>query len=600
MNRLRGLLVSSGLCFGLMAASALALPPVLERVPDNAAVALAIPAPQTLEKNLTALSTAIGAQFPLPTMKDLLTMGGMAKGVDDSKSLAIVLFAPKQPEKAEGHAPGAPEIVPPSEDDAVFLVPVTSYADLLQNFEAKPAGEGKVDTITLPDGSEGFAKDIGGGYAAIGSNKAIIESFTGKPGDQPFKARMGKAGEALADAADVVTVVNMDVLRPLAREGVEEMKKEAKGRLEALGQDADSQMAVANWIGETIVRDTRMVTSAIRIGTMGVSLDSVGAFNDGSYLAKVFATKGEATPLLSKLPIRPFLFAGAMDTSAPAVKQLFRDLISKTSIPGGENAAKVAAASIADFDGQSGVVGFPQGGALSGLLTSTVTFTKASDPAAALKTIKESVLVMNDQTIQGMTYKATITDAGAKVGDTPVDVWEWKISSDGSNQMAAQGMQMIFGSPTGASGFLAKSDTGVYRTFAKNSDLLGAALGVGKGTEALSTDAMLKQVGEQLPKSRVAEGYLGVKSLLDMVLPLATMAGVPVPADQIPEKLPPLGMSVSADSGAARLSLFVPAPVIKVGVAMGESFMQMQDDGMGGGEPAPADKGKSGAGQPKF
>jgi hypothetical protein len=286
------------------------------------------------------------------------------------------------------------------------------------------------------------------------------------------------------------------------------------------------------------------------------------------------------------------------------VKQFMKDMSSKTALPGGDEAAKIAAAAIANADGQAAVVGFPMGGALAGLLTATVGYTHAKDPAAALADIKNSVRVMDGVSQNGVTYKASIVEAGSKTpsgNEAAFDAWTVMMESDGSNQMATQSMAMIFGPQGGPAGYLAKTDTGVYRTFAKNSDLMNNALKVGKGVEPLSTDKVLLGVQEQMHKGRIAEAYIGTKSVLDMVLPFAAMAGVPVPADKVPEKLPPIGLAVASDQGAARLTIFMPAQVIKAGAALGESFVEMQEDGMNGGEDGDGERPKNeGTGQPRF
>lgn len=610
MNRLRCLLTCSGLSLGLLAATAQAIPPVLERVPDDAMMAVAIPAPTQLEKNIKALSVAIDQEFPLPSVKDMLSMGGFNTGVDETKSMGVVIFAPKKKDAK----PAAPGDKPkdeagddmdddfsdfePSEDNMIFLLPITSYAALLENFNAKPAGEGKVDAIETPTGEPGFVRDIGGGYAALGSKRELVESFTGKPGANPVKSRIGKAGEALADASDFVTIYNMDALRPLAEEGIKEARAAAKEQAEGMGQDIDKQMAVVNWMTDTIVRDTTFGVSGIKIGGSGISMDAVGQFKADSYLAKVFATKANSSALLKKVPGGRFLFAGAMDTSHAALKQLFLDINSRAVNPGGEDARKIAAANLELTDGTAGVVGFPEGGAIAGLLTSAVTFTQTKSPDVVLQNMKKNILAMNGHSEQGVTIKTQVKDP---TGENPFSTWSMTMESDADNEMMTQGMAFIFGPEGRPSGYMAKNDSGVFTTFARNSDLMNNALKVGNGVAPVSDDKLLLGTQEQLPANRIAEGYVGTKSILDLVLPFAAMAGVPVPADSVPEKLPPVGMALASDQGAARFSMFIPAQVIKTGVALGQGFSDMQDDGMNGGEDEPADKPKNGpTGQPRF
>jgi len=168
--------------------------------------------------------------------------------------------------------------------------------------------------------------------------------------------------------------------------------------------------------------------------------------------------------------------------------------------------------------------------------------------------------------------------------------------------MGAQAMQFMFGPQGGPGGYLAKGEGGVYRSYSRNSELMNRAIAAGKGGESLNSDPLIKYLQAKLPSTRVAEVYLGPRSLLDLVLPFAAMAGVPIGADKISEKLPPVGLSISAVDGAAQMSVFVPSEVAKTGFALAEAFEQMQNGGEDGdaGEAPAEGKKPAGAGQPKF
>lgn len=611
-SRVRGVLIACGVSLGLLNASALAIPAVLERVPDDAMIAVAVPAPQTLQKNLSALAKAIGTELPDVGVQDALGMAGFSAGVDPAKALAVIVMKPKeQPQgeaKPEGKAPGEAqrEIVEQIDQRTLLLLPITSFDEVLKGFDAKAAADGKATVIAMPTGEDGFIRDLGAGYAVVGSSRELVEAFTGKPGATPMKARMGVAGETLADASDIVTVVNMDVIRPLAREAMAEMEKQVKDQAEMMGQNPEAQLAAAKWLGEAFLRDTKFVTGGVKLSASGIGMDLVGTFNEGSYLATAIAGSGNATSLLSKLPAGPYLLAAALDTRTEGARRLFADLYAKTGAASGEKAITDASEKLyTQADGQAAVIGFPMGGALAGLLTSTVGFTASKDPAQALTNIRESVTVMNDKTIEGVNYKATYTPASGKPNEPAFDAWDMKIAlkdAEQAGQMGAQAMQFMFGPQGGPGGYLAKTEGGVYRTYSRNSELMNKALGAGKGGENLGGDQLIKDVQAKLPAGRVAEVYVGTKSLLDLVLPFAAMAGAPIGADKIPEKLPPVGLSISSVNGAAQMSVFVPAEVAKTGVVLGEAFQQMQNNA-GGDEmgEAPAERKKpSGAGQPKF
>jgi hypothetical protein len=616
--RVRSVLLACGL--GLCVFSpALAIPAVLERVPEDVMLAVAIPAPETLQKNLADLSKAIGEPVPDATIKDLLGMGGFTGGVDATKAIAMIVLKPeaKPAGKAdpaapkEGEAAGGGEALDPMavaetmEQRTLLLIPITSYEEMLAGFGAKPVGGGKADAITLPTGDDGFCRDIGNGYAVVGPTRALVESFTGKPGATPMAARMGKAGQTLADGSDIITLVNIEAVRPMAQDALKEFTAQAKDQAQMMGQNADAQLAMVQWLGDAVIRDTRFVTGGVKFSAAGVNMDLVASFNDDSYLGRALAGDGgNATALLSRLPAGPFLLAAALDTRSAGVRQFFSDLSTRSVAAEQQKVAQANTKLYTEADGQAAVVGFPMGGAISGLLTATVGFTAAKDPAAAVKNIRETVTVANDLSVEGVTYKTSWVEGGAKAGDKAFDVWDMKITmadAEQAGQMGAQAMQFMFGPQGGPGGYVAAAPGGVYRTYAKSTELMSRALGAAEG-QNLGADAAIKAVQANLPANRAAEIYLGSRPILDLVLPFAAMAGVPVGPDTIPEKISPVGLSIAPGSGTTQMSVFLPADVMKTGIALGQAFEQMQNDmqGDGMGEEGGEKNNRREGGQPKF
>ncbi len=624
MKRVQGLVAVCGMTLALSAA--MAVPPVVEKLPDNAMISVVIPSPVTLQKNLASLATAVDSPIPMMSVDDLLSMSGMGGGIDTGKSIAIVIYGPKdkpvdakkadkddkKDAKADPKADAKKDADADDEDDMaamqqglermVVLIPVTKYEDFLGNFGAKPAGEGKLDSFATPDGEDAFSKLLGDGYAVMGTDKELVEKFTGKPdAATSLKTRMGKSGEEITDSLDIMAIVNMDRLRPVAEKGIREMEKQAKDQLEAVGQEAqEKNLVVAKWIGETIVRDTQVIVSGFKFGSSGITMEANGAFKGESYLAKVFAGKGNAAALMNKLPSGNYLWAGAMDMNTPGIRTMMKDIISRTELPGGDKAKAAATKTMETTEGMAATIGFPVGGAFAGLLTNTVMFTQSKDPAAALKSFKDNLIAMDGQKMESVTYKTKYIDGASKAGETSIDAWETKFeAADGGEMPAemAQAMPFMFGPQGSPVGYVAKGQSGVYSTYAKNTELMTKALGAEKG-ENLSADAMLKQSQAMLPKDRIGEMYIGTKGILDLALPFAAMAGMTVPADKIPEKLPPIAGGLSSKDGSLRFTMVIPAPVIKTGVFLGMEAQKAMEAN-GGEEPAKA-KPDNGAGQPKF
>ncbi len=160
---------------------------------------------------------------------------------------------------------------------------------------------------------------------------------------------------------------------------------------------------------------------------------------------------------------------------------------------------------------------------------------------------------------------------------------------------------MVFGQAGGPSGYLARANGGLYQTLGRNQGLMNSALKVGDGGENFTSEKTLAKVSEQLPKNRVAELYIGVKSILESAIPLMAMAPNMNIDVEVPPSLPPIGVGIAGSDGGIRLGVYVPAPTLKTIVAVG---MQVQAAQMAGDAPDPdagkKNDAKKGAGQPRF
>ncbi len=615
--------IAGGLgALGMCLSSAWALPPVLDRVPAGAMVVMVVPSPDTLQKDLDALSTALEVPgVAIPKIEDLLMMGGITGGIDTSRSFAVVFMAPK-PEAAHagkeadadkdgkdakgGKAANGED----KDDDAgnakpddqfILLLPTGDYAAFVGNFNVKPSGG--VDTVTLQDADAQtmFVKNIGDGYAAMGANKELVEVFAGKAGNAPaLAASMGAAGTQLADASDFFVVVNMAAARPSAMKALEK----AAGGLEdspmgpAMGAMGSS--ALRHWMRDRIMNDTRTAVVGLKAGAMGLSLDLSVTFNDGSYLSNTFAGKGDTASLLGRLPNQPFLAAYALDSASPGMKQLQKDLAAKATEGKAEDekTPPIFPPKTDAVDGSAMAIGAPPGGLMGGLLVNTVWYVKTAKPEAYVDSVKATFAQMDKKSIGGMTFQSSYTPASTEIDGTKVDAWAIKMQSDpeadggGGGMGAAQGMALLFGPAGGPSGYISAVDGGVVQTFGKNSLLMGAAMKAAKGGESMASDKLLGQVSERLPANRLFEGYLGMKPIADAVLPFLAMAGVQADI-QVPETMPPVGLGLGSKDGAARIGVFVPTPVLKL---IAEIGMKVGGGHMG----APGGKPKDDTGQPKF
>ncbi len=599
----------AGLAFGLVAAAASAMPAVVDRVPEGAGLVVVVPTPAKVTEHVQALATA--AEFPLPpmTFEDLMMHGAPTTSLDTAKPFGLFIM-PDELNKEFGDP--VPVILVPVKDYKQFIADMREFGGTTEADSHDGVDEIMLDYETM------YSKDVGGGYAALSPEAdklALVVAEGGKGATAAFKEAARKSGNELSDSADVAFIFNVEPMRDAMRDALKEMREEIAASMPADAEANPFTGPLGDWLSETFVRDSRLVVAGLTLGASGVKGDAFLSFNDGSYLAKACATGGDSTSLLSRLPVQPYLFAMAADTSSQGCKQLLRDYLTKMQASMPADAAAMFPKEFADIDGYAAVVGSSPAAFMGGgLFTNTLAFTKTDNPEKIKDLCKSAIEAGNGKTINGMTYTTTYAAAATEVNGVKADEWSMKIAADpndatgmGAQQM--QAMAIFFGPAGGPAGYMAATKDGVYTTYGKNTLLLGAALDTaGKDGNTLAKDTVLKQIGDELPKHRVAEVYLGTKSIMEMVGPFMGMMGVQVDPAQI-AGLPPVGMGVATDDGAAHAGLFIPAPVIRVGAGIGMDMQQqmMGGPGMGGmddqqdwGDENPDENDDDGTGQPQF
>lgn len=575
MTRLSRSFTATAAMLALFAGAAQAVPPVLDKVPAEAALVVAIPSVDGLEKDLRTVAQWVG--FPLPFGVDqALASMGIEGGVNRTGSMALVLV-----DAPDMEAGGPPNIF--------MLIPTSDYGALIKGLGGTAGGA--VDTVTV-DGVEAFARSLGGGYAAISPVKETIEKLSADGGHTAkHKAFIGDAGDKLADSSDIVFIINGAKMRPLVKEGVREAMQNMKDQMAGMGGEAGLNTAAAEWLVNMVVNDTRAVVAGANIDGVGVSLDSVLAFNEGSKLAAVTSAGGNSAKLMSRLPAQPYLLSMSIDLAHAGLKKFIADMPKPAEPqPGSMDLPFLAEKT----DGLATMVGYAPGGIMAGLFSKAVTFTATSDPAAFIAETKKAMEEMKKAGVGEGTY----SEGAAEVAGTKVDTWEVRMSADADNPMAAQVMMLMFGAAGGPNGYTAKVPGGVIQTMSKSSDLMAAALAASKGESSLATDKLTQQVSDKLPKGRVAESYIGFKAILDSVIPLMTQFGGMQIKYETPQSLPPVGVALAPSGGSIQATLYVPAPVIKTTSEFVRAIYSA--GGARGGDPGDDAPPAKDSGQPKF
>jgi hypothetical protein len=592
-NRLGGLVALAGLALSLT--PALAMPPVMDRVPKDAVAAVTVANFDAFRKDLENLGTLM--QLPVQEgLKQFMPMGGMDKGLKMDGPVTVIVLKPSEPAKAaepkkkdemggEDDADGAD---PFATAPVVVIVQTKGYAAMLEGFGVKPGGG--IDAVMI-DGEQVFTKDIGDSFAAVAPRKELLEKFSGQGGNLAgHKALAGAAGDKLADKSDLFIYVNMPVAQPLLDKSIDDGAKNMAANMGAMGGEGPN-MEAGQKFAKSVVADTTGLVAGLTIDNLGVALDLVANFKEGTRFAKLTAKPGTASALLGKLPNMPYLAALALDTSSPELRAFRKELeqLQPAALSKEQQATQAAAREVLDkADGTATIIGVSPAGLMGGLLVNSVNYMKTSDAPGVIAAQRKSFSTMVESKLAEGKYEEASTD----VNGTKVDSYAFRMLPSNEDPSAAMMMGMFFGPGGGPSGYSTKVDGGVVTTFSKNSGLMTNAMNAAKGENALGQDKLLGQIGEKLPQGRIAEVFVSTKDLLGTVLPMAAMFGMPINAD-IPQNLPPIGLAIAPNNGSAQASIYLPAPVLKT---MAEVAKQIQPPGGGGGP----GEDNSGTGQPKF
>ena len=584
-----------------LAGTASAVPSIVDRIPADAAIAVAIPSVENLEKDIRSIAALFGLPVGTINLDALLEQVGMSGVVAKTGPAAFFVVMP---------ADGAGE--PTS--GAMFTT--TDFDAVVKSVGGK--AENGMVTAEI-NGALAYLKKLDGGFVFISPNEEFTKKFEGKAGSAAgFTSMIGPMGDKASNKADLSIIINFEKVRPFYEMGMDQFAAQMES-MPIPEEQAEQMNRMLEQVGGSYGKETKAIVATLNIDTAGVSLDWITRFNDGSKLAEVSATPGNAGALFNRIPTMPFLAAFAADFSSPGMRTLLTMIPDMTTNkPAADEAAKgdkgdkgaVPAPAkpmfdtagmqklLAITDGSVTVVGVSPAGIMGGLLTRTVSFATTKDTAAYLKLHREMLQQMQDGDIAEVNY----TERSVEVASKKVDVFEVRLKPDGDNPMAGQIMAGLYGLSGGPTGFIVGVDGGVVSTFAKSSELMEKAMKAAAGTETLGADKTMVATARNLPAGRVAEAHIGVKGIIDSVSGFIAMSNPNFKLD-MPENLPPLALSIATGGGSLQATIFAPTPTLKVLGDVSKQFSNSGDDEEADDAPAgqkPADKDAEKGAKPKF
>ncbi|HYF15912.1 MAG TPA: hypothetical protein VD971_12660 [Phycisphaerales bacterium] len=560
------------------------VPPVLDRIPADAAIVVAIEDADRFDKNIRSLLAGLKAEEVLGQMGELETIMN-APGLKRNGSAALFMMeVPKDDDGGEDgvgdadedgdDADGADADAPA--DDGLVLVPVSDFDALTKHFKGEKAGN--AFRVTVGD-DPAYCRDIGGGYAVFGPSQERVEAFVAPEGQlKTHTSMIGESGRRIADKADAMLIVNLPKFKGTIEETAAGMDDALDNMppMPGMEEQIKAQMQTVQGMMRRFAADGQRAVLALGANGDGVWLDMGAQFSEGSESAKMFASEGDAASILARLPDQPFIMAFAADTSAPAIKEALASLMpagDDNKIGGVFGAAQQL---MRNADGGAMLMGASPAGAQA-FFANTIYYTKTSKPQETLGALREMFKGLDGFEQMGITYKIDYQNEADDVAGVKVDSYKMTLQADQNDPMAQQ-MAMMQGMMFGGAiaGYVAPTQNGIVYTYARNKLLLKEAITAANEANGLGDSEDIKTIRSRLPEDRVVEGYIGVGNIMEMVQGFMAMMGGGAEVD-VPDNLPPVGVGVSTLSGGLQGRVYVPVQVINAVRDMAEEVRKAQD-----------------------
>ncbi|MFI4881696.1 MAG: hypothetical protein ACIAQU_03825 [Phycisphaerales bacterium JB064] len=538
-------------CGLAISAPALAAPPVLDFVPEDASGVVAINNLGGAMGDLRAFMNASN----LPAME-----GEMQAMLSEVDGVAV-------------NAAGSAAFFMDADGESIVLLPVKNYKEFVTARGGVGAGVEEIDFGGQPT----VVKRVSDNFAAL----APANMAEALDGWEPTKGHMAKHVESMgsrsldaAESADVFIIGSIAAMADDWREGYEGMKGMA---MMFGGPEAAQGFATIDPIVGAFLTDAQTGVVALDFAADGVTARFLSRFKEGSMLAGLFTGKSDTGSLLERVPDMPFAFAGAIDTSAPGVRSLLSMM--QENLPQDKaGQAKVVMDMLKNSTGQAFVMGAPSMQEMSigaGAFVRSAVYYRSENPAKLKSSVAEGMKLADGQKMEqdGLTIVTSTSyrPEARTIEGVTVDEWGMQTNFEGEpneqTMQAQMAMSMMFGS-NGLGGYLTSVDNGVIMTMSRNSQMLTQTLGTAKNGGGLGTNADVSAISGKLPENRAFEVYIGVDKLLG--IGAAFLGDIP--------PMPPVGIVAASGDGTAEIALHISPAVISKGMEIG----MMMGAGMGG------------------
>lgn len=592
---------------GLIACCALAAAPlvhadVLDQLPGNTVAVLKFNHLGATNHKVADLMKTLGVTDFQPAMADPLAAieksSGLTQGINKSGDMAFAWI--NKPWKADQKDKAGHDVPPP----LLVLVPVSDYKAFVdQNTVVKTDGD-----ITVVH----FKKETDNSYIAHWGDYAALSPYekllTGKHDGLKVK---GLAARELTEK-DACLYANLPLLRhdllPMLAKGRAKLQDKVASYIrEKRPQDVKKMPlvhAAVNQlvnIAQTFLQDCDGATVGWSLDKAGLNTTVISDFKPDSYLGKIEQNiKGTDGPLMAGLPDVKYMFMFGEVVNKDAATQLFNDLIGpiekhfdvldaqqqkmahamvdnvRTTIASLERVSfgMVAPTNTVGQGSLVQIVGIYKGDSQK-LMQDQVEAAKYNEPlmkAFGLPNANNSkyTFTPDAKTVDGIKFNSMQVQIKMP-GNTPQEMQQQQV------------INMMYG-PNGITTLTGVVDPKTMLIVGGGDDqLLTTAISAAKANKpAISERDEIKAVDAELPKTRVAVGYVPLDEIVTTAVGYAKQFGFPMPV-QLPPNLPPIGFTAGTEGSALRYDSHVPTQLIQSLIQAGMQVMLQMRGGHNGG-----------------
>ena len=332
-------------------------------------------------------------------------------------------------------------------------------------------------------------------------------------------------------------------------------------------------------VSAMLTEDGQAAVIGVNVDGSGVSLDASAQFREGSDAASLASVTGNASEMLDHVPDMPFIFAFAMDLSSPALKAWMADMSEMAMAMQPAEANPFGFMNPGELmelvDGSAFVMGNPPSLMMGGIFHSMMEFKASKDPAVLRSASREMVAKMDGMSQGGITFNSTIDADVKEIAGSSVDRWSMKMTPDPEDPAGAQmamAFSMIFGPNGGPRGYYATADSGLISTMSENDELMARAIEAANEGNGLASGNKLREAISRQPEGSLVQVFVDVGTLGKQVMGMMAMMGGGGPEVDIPDNLPPVGMSLASGGGGLHGRIHVPQGIIDMISSLAEEM----------------------------